>query len=267
MTGPSLSSRIEIAQGTAPIVVSFPHTGTEVPAHVLSAMQSRELALLDTDWWIHELYDFVGEMGATTIRTPFSRSVIDVNRDPSGQSLYPGQPTTGLVAVETFDGAPLYAGEPPTAEAIAERQTAYFDPFHAAIRSELERIKSLHGYAILYDCHSIRSVVPRLFPGELPIFSVGTNGGSSCDKRLEDNVSLACLASGLSVVLNGRFKGGWITRNYGKPADGVHAIQMELAQRFYMDEPATARLARDEWSKAQATLRRVVQAALQTTLR
>lgn len=262
MTAPSPSTDIEVVRGSVPLVVTFPHTGTEIPGHLLSAMQSRELALLDTDWWIHELYDFVGELGATTVRSPFSRSVIDVNRDPSGASLYPGQATTGLVPVETFDGAALYSGGAPTADDIATRKTAYFDPFHNAIDGELDRIRKLHGYAVLYDCHSIRSVVPRLFEGELPIFSIGTNGGSSCDKRLEENVALACLDSGLSTVLNGRFKGGWITRNYGKPAEGVHAIQMELAQRFYMDESATARLAPDGWNKAQATLRRVMQAAL-----
>ena len=262
-TEPPPSSRIDVVRGDAPLVVTFPHTGTEIPDRLLSTMHSRELALLDTDWWIHELYDFVSEFGATTIRTPFSRSVIDVNRDPSGVSLYPGQVTTSLVPVETFNGAPLYARDTPTAEQITLRRANYFDPFHSAISNELARVKSIHGYAILYDCHSIRSVLPRLFPGELPIFNIGTNGGSSCDRQLADSIALACLDSGLSVVVNGRFKGGWITRNHGRPSEGIHAIQMELAQRFYMEEDVPARHPPDAWRKAQDALRHVMHAALQ----
>jgi N-formylglutamate deformylase len=266
MTAALSSGEIEIDRRDAPLLVTFPHTGTVIPENLLAAMHSRELALLDTDWWIHELYDFVGDYGATTVRTPFSRSVIDVNRDPAGVSLYPGQATTGLVPVETFDGVPLYAGAPPSPEDVAQRRTAWFDPFHDAIRSEIERLKALHGHVVLYDCHSIRSVVPRLFEGELPIFSIGTNGGASCDRRIEDAVASACLASGLSMVLNGRFKGGWITRNYGDPASGVHAIQMELAQRFYMDEARVERLPAESWSSAQAHLRRVFDAMVSTSL-
>ena len=258
----SASIQMEIVRGDAPLLVTFPHTGTTIPDNFLAGMVSRELALLDTDWYIHDLYDFVHELGATTIRTPYSRSVIDVNRDPSGLSLYPGQATTGLVPVETFEGAPLYRSTPPTPAEIERRRSAYFDPFHLAIRDEIARLKAAHGRVVLYDCHSIRSIIPRLFPGELPVFNIGTNGGMSCESRLQNAVATACLSSGLSVVLNGRFKGGWITRNYGAPSTGVQAIQMELAQRFYMDEIGVERLPAEEWNRAQRLLKSVLEACL-----
>ncbi|EGY00345.1 N-formylglutamate amidohydrolase [Nitrospirillum viridazoti Y2] len=228
---------LEIHRGAAPLVVTFPHTGTDIPDGLLGRFASPWLARKDADWWIDRLYAFAADMGATTIRTRLSRSVIDVNRDPSGASLYPGQATTDLCPVTTFDGEPLYAGVPPDAADIAARRTAYFDPYHDAIRAELARLRRNHGAVVLYDAHSIRSVIPRLFDGPLPQFNIGTNGGVTCDGALATAIHDRCAASGHSYVLNGRFKGGWTTRHYGRPADGVHAIQMELAIRGYLAEP------------------------------
>lgn len=256
------STQMEIVRGDAPLLVTFPHTGTVIPDNFLAGMVSRELALLDTDWYINELYDFVHELGATTVRTPFSRAVIDVNRDPSGLSLYPGQPTTGLVPLETFDGQPLYGDRAPSSQEIGIRRITYFDPFHSAIRGEIERLQAHHGHVVLYDCHSIRSTVPRLFSGKLPVFNVGTNGSTSCDGRIEEAVVSACEETGLSVVRNGRFKGGWITRHYGNPRKGIHAVQMELAQRFYMKEAEIERLHDVEWKMAQRRLANILRAAL-----
>jgi formiminoglutamase len=167
--------------------------------------------------------------------------VIDANRDPSGVSLYPGQATTELCPTTTFDGEPLYQdGEAPGAEEIADRRALFFDPYHAAIREELDRLKALNGAVVLYDAHSIRSRIPRLFEGLLPHFNIGTNSGRSCDPALGDAVETACHAPPLIQVTDGRFKGGYTTRHYGRPDLGVHAIQMELACRGYMDEPEGA---------------------------
>lgn len=173
------------------------------------------------------------------VRTTLSRTVINVNRDPSGQSLYPGQATTGLCPVTTFDGTALYTpGTEPDAAAIAARIQEYFLPYHAALSAQLARLKARHGTVVLYDCHAIRSLVPRLFAGELPQFNLGTHDGSSCDPQLREALAQVCANSGRSHVVDGRFKGGYITRHYGKPAAHVHALQMELACRGYLEEPA-----------------------------
>ncbi len=168
-----------------------------------------------------------------------SRSVIDVNRDPSGISLYPGMATTELCPTMTFDGEPLYRGEAPIAEEVAERRELYFEPYHTALRRESGRLREKHSRIVLYDCHSIRSLIPRLFEGELPAFNFGTNSGASADPALIGAVVEKLAASGQSFVVDGRFKGGWITRHYGKPDEGVHALQMELACRAYVREPGS----------------------------
>jgi N-formylglutamate deformylase len=229
---------LELTRGPAPLLVSIPHTGTEIPPEIGAALVSPWLARKDADWWIDRLYDFAAGLGATVLRTRISRTVIDVNRDPSGASLYPGQATTGLCPTETFDGEPLYrAGHEPDAQEIARRRNLYFEPYHAALAAEIERLRQQHPRIVLYDCHSIRSVVPRLFEGELPHMNIGTNSGLSCDPALQQRIEAICAASPFSFVANGRFKGGWITRHYGRPEAGVHAGQMELACRSYMEEP------------------------------
>jgi formiminoglutamase len=228
---------LEIHRGTAPLIVSMPHTGIEIPKSIESRLVSPWLARKDADWWIEKLYDFAPSLGATTIRTTISRTVIDVNRDPSGQSLYPSQTTTGLCPTETFDGEALYRGAPPDNEEIAARRKRYFDPYHSALQVEIARLKARHESVVLYEAHSIRSRVPRLFDGELPQFNIGTNSGQSCAYRLTTNMEDICKESGFSHVADGRFKGGWTTRHYGQPGAGIHAIQMELACRGYMDEP------------------------------
>jgi N-formylglutamate deformylase len=197
------------------------------------------LARKDADYWVHSLYDFAHELGATTLRTAISRTVIDVNRDPSGASLYPGQTTTGLCPTETFDDEALYLLErKPNAAEIAKRRAMYFDPYHAALAEEIERLRSQHPRVVLYDAHSIRSVVPRLFEGELPHLNIGTYDGRACDRALAESIERVCDRSEFSRVTNGRFKGGWTTRHYGQPERGVHAVQMELACRGYLREPS-----------------------------
>ncbi|CAN5366520.1 N-formylglutamate deformylase [soil metagenome] len=230
---------LEVRRGTAPLIVSFPHTGFDLPPELANSFVSPWLATRDADWWIDQLYDFAHDLGATTVRTRLSRSVIDVNRDPSGASLYPGQFTTGLCPTQTFDGDPLHpaGGEPDEAE-VARRRETYFHPYHAALGEEIARLRGLHERIVVYDAHSIRSAVPSLFEGELPNLNIGTNGDTSCDPALTRVVEAACDAGPFSRITNGRFRGGWITRHYGQPENGVHAVQMELACRGYMDDPA-----------------------------
>lgn len=266
MTPPWLT----ITRGEAPLLVSIPHTGLDL-AGLENRVVSPWLARRDADWWIEKLYDFAADLGATVVRTSISRTVIDVNRDPQGVSLYPGQVTTGLCPVETFDGEPLYLeGQTPDDREIATRRSDHFAPYHAAIAGELARLSAVHRKVVLYDCHSIRSVIPRLFDGELPIFNLGTNGGASADPELQVLVSDILAASGRSHVVNGRFRGGYITRNYGKPLDGVHALQMELACRGYMREPVGPVDERnwpvaydaDYASPVRATLKTILETAL-----
>jgi|SRR6516165_4943136 len=227
-----------LRRGIAPLILSMPHSGTEIPEEFATDFVSGWLARRDTDWHLPLLYSFAEALDATILAARISRSVIDLNRDPSGASLYPGQATTGLCPTETFDGEPLYRGAVPDEAEIARRRETYFWPYHQALQGETERLRAAHGQVVLYDCHSIRSEIPRLFPGLLPQFNIGTNGGLSCAPALVARVVSACAVPGFTHVLNGRFKGGWITRHYGNPAQGIHAIQMELACRGYMEEPS-----------------------------
>jgi N-formylglutamate deformylase len=221
----------------APLIVSIPHAGTDL-LEFEPAFVDPWLARKDADWLIDELYNFVAPLGVTLLRPRLSRSIIDVNRDPSGASLYPGQATTELCPITTFDGEPLYCpGQAPGAAEIAERRRLYFDPYHAALADEIARLRQKHERVALFDAHSIRSVIPRLFDGELPVFNLGTNSGESCSPVLRRTVSEVLRASGQSMIVDGRFKGGWITRTYGRPSEGVEALQLELACRAYMQEP------------------------------
>ena len=240
---------VEVVQGDSPVILGLPHTGTWLPDAVRDALNDRGQVLADTDWHIHRLYDGLLP-GATTVRAVFHRYVIDANRGADDASLYPGQNTTGLVPLTDFDGQPIWESEPDATD-IAHRKQQLHAPYHAALAAEIARVRARHGVAILYDCHSIRSHIPFLFDGTLPDFNIGTNGGASCDPRIEGAVHDLCAATGRNHVLNGRFKGGWTTRHYGRPQTGVHAIQMELAQvshlatealPFALDEAKAARL-------------------------
>src|SRR6056297_2271865 len=226
---------VEVIRGDGPVVLGMPHTGTYVPPHVWGCMNETGRSLADTDWNIDRLYTGVLP-GATIVRATFHRYVIDANRDPAGASLYPGQNTTGLVPLTDFDGRPIWDREP-DADEIEERRARFHAPYHTALSAELARVQAIHGFAVLYDCHSIRSHIPFLFEGTLPDFNIGTNMGATCDATIAAAVMARCeAAEGYGTVLNGRFKGGWTTRHYGRPTEGLHAIQMELAQSTYMEE-------------------------------
>jgi formiminoglutamase len=226
---------VDVFRGDGPVVLGVPHAGTFVPDDIKARFNETGLKLADTDWHVDRLYSDLLP-GATMVKANFHRYVIDANRDPEGVSLYPGQNTTTLCPTTDFDGRPIYQSgmEPETGE-IEARRLAWHAPYHAALQAEMERVRAKHGVAILYDCHSIRSVVPFLFEGTLPDFNTGTNNGTTCASAIEAAV-VACTqaAEGYTSILNGRFKGGWTTRHYGRPAEGFHAIQMELAQKTHL---------------------------------
>jgi len=229
---------VEVVQGDSPVILGLPHTGTWLPEDIHARLNARGRQLSDTDWHIERLYDGLLP-GVTTVRATFHRYAVDANRDPSGESLYPGQNTTGLVPLTDFDGAPIW-GDPPHEAEVETRRAAFHAPYHAALLTQMERVRAKYGVAILYDCHSIRSVIPHLFDGLLPDFNIGTNGTTTCAPEIEAAVLGLCAgAKDYTHVLNGRFKGGWTTRHYGQPDQGFHAIQMELAQSTHLtDETA-----------------------------
>ena len=219
----------------APLLVSMPHTGTHVPEPLLARMTDEAKRLPDTDWHLERLYDFLDELGASVLVATHSRYVVDLNRPPDNANLYPGQDTTPLVPLDTFHKQPLYRrGEEPDAREIGDRVATYWKPYHSRLSHELQRLKKAHGYALLWDAHSIFSVVPRFFSGKLTDLNLGTADGRSCGAGIGEGLMVK--VSGYGAVLNGRFKGGYITRTYGDPANGVHAVQLELSEATYMNE-------------------------------
>ena len=225
---------MDLTLGDSPLLLSVPHAGTQVPERILTRFQPAAVSLPDTDWYVDRLYEWAPELGVTMLVARMSRYVIDVNRPPDNTPLY-STATTGLVPCQLFDGTPIYE-LPPSDEEVVERREQYYDPYHQALQLQLARLVGLHGFALLFDAHSILSRVPRLFEGQLPDLNLGTNSGQSASALLIDRVVPHMAASGYSHVVDGRFKGGYITRQYGRPTEQVHAIQLELSQRTYMDE-------------------------------
>lgn len=230
-------SPYEYRHGASALIVSMPHVGTFVPRRVGSMLDDCAVRRADTDWHLARVYDFLGDLDATLVMARYSRYVVDVNRPADGENLYPGRDTPKLCPTDTFDRQPLYrAGEPDSRE-IALRLGAIWRPYHRRLEREIERVLDLHGIAILWDAHSIVSEAPRLFEGRLADFNLGTADGASCDAGLAESLLAALRGhTQFTAVLNARFKGGHITRTYGRPARRVHAIQLEMAEALYMDE-------------------------------
>ncbi len=252
---------VTVKPGVSPVILAMPHTGTFVPPALWARLNDTGRERADTDWHIERLYDGLLP-NATIVRATFHRYVIDANRDPSGSCLYPGQNTTGLVPQTDFDGQPIWhANQTPTATEIAQHIINFHARYHTALAAEIARIKALHGVAVLYDCHSIRAQIPFLFEGVLPDFNIGTNSGNSCAPEIESAViENAAKATGYSHVVNGRFKGGWTTRHYGRPQEGTHAIQMELAQSTHLvSETQPFAYDSDKAAKLRPHLQRILQ--------
>ena len=251
-------------RGSSALIVSMPHVGTFIPHGVGKALSDCAARRPDTDWHLPRLYDFVDELGATVIAATHSRYVIDANRPPDGENLYPGQDTPRLCPIDTFHSEPLYRGgiEPTRAE-IDRRLDAVWRPYHRRLASEIARVKAEHGAVVLWDAHSIVSEVPRLFQGKLPDFNLGTGDGKSCDPALAGAL-LETLQrhAGYTAVLNGRFKGGYITRHYGDPSANVHAVQLEMAESVYMEERSPYAFRRDLAGRVRPILREQLALAL-----
>ncbi len=249
----------EFTQGSLPLLVSIPHAGTALTPEVEQGLSEAARGLPDTDWHIPQLYDFVREMGASVLVANYSRFVIDMNRPPDNEALYTTA-TTGLYPETLFDGTPTF--KPGMAPTDAQRQgylATLWTPYHQQIQNELARIKQKFGYALLFDAHSIASVIPRLFDGQLPDVNLGTNGGLSCSPAIAEGLTEICAAqSSFSWVMNGRFKGGYITRAYGKPEENQHAVQLELAQCNYMDETPPFNWRGDKASTLQPLLKQLI---------
>ena len=251
-------------QGTRPLLISMPHVGTHVPPALAERFTEEAHHVPDTDWHLERLYDFADELGASVLVATHSRYVIDLNRPPDNQNLYPGQDTTGLCPIDTFDKTPLYAaGDAPDEAEIAARCDAIWRPYHAQMQVELGRLHARHGTVALWDAHSIRSHVPRFFDGTLPDLNLGTANGASCNPALAQTLlGIATTAPGYTGVLNGRFKGGYITRQYGNPAERIHAVQLEQTQSSYMQEALPFDYLPDVAVGVQPHMRRMLEAVL-----
>jgi N-formylglutamate deformylase len=250
--------------GSAPLLVSLPHDGTAVPEPIAERMSDAARAVPDTDWHVARLYDFARELGASVIRPRWSRYVIDLNRPPDGTPLYPGRQETGLCPTVRFDFGPVYrSGEEPTQAEVEARRERWWRPYHQALAAELARLRERHGRVLLWEGHSIRSQCPMFFPGRLPDYNLGTAEGSSCSPEIGAALAATLAGSGVSHVVDGRFKGGYITRHYGRPADGIHAVQMEMAQSSYLDEADPGAFQPQLAAPAQEVLRRLVEAAVE----
>jgi N-formylglutamate deformylase len=250
-------------RGTAPLLVSLPHDGSKIPDELAARMTPAARGAPDTDWYVSRLYAFARELGASILVPRYSRYVVDLNRPLDDTSLYPGRNTTGLCPIVRFSGEPVYVpGAEPQPEEIAARVETYWRPYHLALREELERLRLRHDRVVLWEGHSIRGEVPFLFEGRLPDLNLGTAAGVSCSPATQARIE-AALAAQIEYdwVVNGRFKGGYITRHYGRPDAGIDAIQLEIAQRIYMSE-TTAEWRDDLAFRASATIRRLLIAAL-----
>ncbi|NQW92958.1 MAG: N-formylglutamate deformylase [Polaromonas sp.] len=248
--------------GIAPMLVSMPHIGTDIPLELQAGYVPRALDVEDTDWHLARLYDFLPAMGISVLQPRYSRYVIDLNRPPDDAPMYPGASNTELCPTHFFNGDALYRpGKAPSLQEVQRRRCAYWQPYHDALAGELARIKAAHGFVLLWDAHSIRSHIPWLFDGKLPDFNIGTASGAAAATAVSDAASSQVV--GFTHVVNGRFKGGYITRHYGQPASQVHAVQLEKCQSLYMQE--TPPFAYDEVlaSHLQPTIQRMIEASLQ----
>ncbi|MBI2381071.1 MAG: N-formylglutamate deformylase [Gammaproteobacteria bacterium] len=250
--------------GTTPLLISMPHNGAAIPEDIAAVMQPHACVSDDTDWYMDRLYDFAAKLGIGVINPTYSRYVIDLNRAPDGAILYAGANNTELCPTTAFDLSPLYLpGQEPDQLEVERRIETYWRPYHTQLAAELARLKNKFGYALLYDAHSIRSEVPRFFDGRLWDLNLGTADGASCARELQNRLAdVALSARDYTAVVNGRFKGGYITRHYGQPEQGVHAVQLELSQITYLDEDSH-HWREDKVAGIQPVLRRLVETMLE----
>jgi N-formylglutamate amidohydrolase len=256
-----VSETFSFLEGSTPLLISIPHCGTKIPDHLAARMTPAALVLADTDWHLHRLYDFAPALGAHILMADFSRYVVDLNRDPEGRELYPGRDNTPIVPLDTFDRLPLYRpGQEPDAAEVERRIETYWKPYHARLASELAHLKERYGRAVLFDAHSIRSRLPRFFKGRLADFNLGTASGRSLNADLARSLLAICeQTTDATSVLDDRFTGGHITRHYGRPAEGIEAVQLEITWALYMDENAPYRFRPERADALRPTLKRLIE--------
>ncbi|SFB40345.1 N-formylglutamate deformylase [Azotobacter beijerinckii] len=254
---------LEFSRGRVPLLISIPHAGTRLTPEVEAALIPRARSLPDTDRYLPRLYDFAAGLGASLLVGRYSRYVVDLNRPPDDSLLYT-VPGTGLFPATFLDGTPLFLpGQEPGAAQRAGYLERVWKPYHATLAQELARLKAEFGYALLFDAHSIRAEVPWLFEGRLPDLNLGTHSGASCTPELAERLMAVCAAAeGYSRVLDGRFTGGYITRCYGRPGEGIHAVQLELVQCRYMEEDEPFRYREDLAGPTRDVLRALLEAML-----
>jgi N-formylglutamate deformylase len=257
----------QLHRGSAPLLVSMPHVGTEIPPDLRAGYVPRALAVEDTDWHMPQLYAFAQELGASVLQPQHSRYVIDLNRPPDDTPMYPGASNTELCPTRFFTGDALYAQGGPDAQERERRRLHHWQPYHDALAGELDRLRALHGFVLLWDAHSIRSEIPWLFDGLLPDLNIGTASGAAADERITQAVAAVAARQlpGVTHAVNGRFKGGYITRRYGRPAEHVHAVQLEMTQKLYMREAPPYDYLPERAGRIQPVLHAMVDAALQAT--
>jgi N-formylglutamate deformylase len=258
---------LSIHRGSTPLLISIPHDGAEIPEAIAARMHAKARQSPDTDWWVSRLYAFAERMGATILTPRYSRYVIDLNRPPNDESLYPGQNTTGLCPTRMFSGEPIYLPEQePSADEIDQRRRTYWQPYHDALQTELIRLHTLNGQVLLWEAHSILSEVPYLFEGALPDLNIGTADGNSCTAETQQRMQAALEAQNdYSWVINGRFKGGYITRHYAKPVEGIETVQLEIAQCNYLNE-TTFDYDVERATRLQSIIQQLISAALNNPL-
>ena len=259
-----MKSIYTLHEGRTPLLISFPHVGTQIPAHQQQRYTARALEVEDTDWFLDRLYAFAGELGATLIVPMHNRYFIDLNRPRENTPMYAGQNNTELCPTRHFTGEAIYReGQAPDEAEIQRRVVTHWQPFHDALQAQLARLRSDHGHAVLFDAHSIKSELPWLFDGTLPQLNLGTVGGSSCAPLLRDALAAVFAAQAdFSHVIDGRFKGGHITRHFGQPQAGIHAVQLEMCWRAYMDESPPYRWQAERAARVAPLLHALVQVML-----
>ena len=251
-----------LTRGHLPLLISIPHCGEHLPDALARRMTAAARLRTDTDWHLPRLYGFAQRLGASVLAATVSRYAIDANRPPDGANLYPGQATSALCPLETFRGEPLYDGPGPDAAEIAQRVALYWQPYHDALRAEIDRLRAAHGRVLVWEAHSIATELPRLFEGRLPGLNIGSFSGAACAPAVRDAAAAAAGAGPFSWTVDARFKGGYITRHYGRPDERVHVLQLEMVQSLYMDESAPYGYRDDLAARVLPTLQDMVGRAL-----
>ncbi len=231
---------IEPKQPIVPIILSVPHCGTDFPDEIRNDYVPEMMAAPDdTDWFVHQLYNFATELGITIIHAKYSRWAIDLNRDPESAPLYDdGRIITGLTTTTDFFGKSIYISDDriPDQKEVERRLTEYYWPYYNKIQDLLDERLATFGKALLWDAHSIRHFVPTIRKEIFPDMILGNNDETTAHPELIETALHGLTSGKFGVNHNTPFKGGHITRYFGKPEQNIHALQLEMNKILYMDD-------------------------------